>query len=40
MYSDLLYHLQCVQIKEDLLKTMAGSMQSDALTSLSNLNFA
>ncbi|KAF3835169.1 hypothetical protein F7725_027727 [Dissostichus mawsoni] len=31
---------KCVLVQEDLLETVAGSIESDALTSLSDLNFA
>lgn len=40
MFSDSLHYLECIQIHEDLLKTMGGSVQSDARTSLSDLNLA
>lgn len=35
-----LHYLQCIQIHEDLLKTVGGSVQSDARTLLSDLNLA
>lgn len=33
-------YLQSIRIKVDLLKTIEWSMESDALTSLSNVNVA
>lgn len=40
LYYNFLFYLQSIHVKVDFLKTIKWSMQSNALTSLSNMNLA